>query len=119
MYAVIGLLKKPPHVSTDEFRSWWFDRHVPHVLEMPGLRHYVIYPLDESLDPRIGGEWSTDVDYDGLAIMYFDSREALRDAVSSPAGAEDREHFNSMVKESLVFGGEVMVKLGTVVPVES
>ncbi len=110
MYAVIGLLKKPDGVSTEEFRSWWRERHVPHVLAIPGILHYTIYPIEEirvSMDPE---EYSTDSPYDGVAIIAFESREAKMKAFASEAGVEDRRHLNNWIGSTMVFGAQMEVK---------
>lgn len=112
MFAVIGLLKKPEGVSTEDFRTWWREKHVPHVVKNPGLRHYAIYPIDEMRTSVVPNAWSTEnLPYDGLAIIYFDSREAFMEAQKTQVGVDDKMHLRSGVADVLVLhaGYEVQV----------
>jgi uncharacterized protein (TIGR02118 family) len=103
LFAVIALLRKSEEMNTEEWRSWWREEHVPTVLKNPGLRHYAIYPIEEkrvSVDPN---EWSTqDLPYDGLAIIYFDSREAFMAAQQTQEGVDDKLHLRTGTADVLV-----------------
>lgn len=111
MFAVIGLLKKPQDSTSAQFRAWWREEHVPHVLQIPGLRHYAIYPIDEVRTSVVPNEYSTDVPYDGLAIIYFDSREAFMEALESAAGDADKMHLRTGTSDVLVLHGAYEEKL--------
>ena len=114
MHALIGFMKKPENVSTEEFRSWWLKNHVPHVLKIPGLRHYVICPADFAFNPK-HAEFSKPAGADGVAILYFDDEQAIRNAFLTPSGESDMEHFNQMGLVSVIVMGEAIVQLGSVV----
>jgi uncharacterized protein (TIGR02118 family) len=106
MFAVIGLLKKPENSTLEEFRTWWREKHVPHVLQFRGLRHYAIYPIDEVRTSVVPNEYSSDVPYDGLAIIYFDSREAFMAALDSGEGNADKMHLRTGTSEVVVLHAE-------------
>lgn len=105
MYSAIGLLKKPAGVETEEWRTWWRERHVPHVLRFPGLRHYTIYPIEKTRVSVNPDEFSTDVPYDGVAIITFDSEEAFHAAIASDDGIADKNHLRTFTEEVLVLFG--------------
>jgi len=111
MFSVIGLLKKPEGQSTEEWREWWRGKHVPHVLQIPGLRHYVIYPIDEVRTSVVPNEFSSDVPYDGVAIITFDSRQAYHDALETKAGDDDKMHLRTGTSDVTVLFGNMEEQL--------
>ncbi len=104
MYSVIGLLRKRDEQTTEQFRAWWLTQHVPHVLRMPGLRDYRLWTVDETLG-QTSLEFSSDVPYDGVAVITFDSKEAFRASLASPEGAVDNDSFNRGAPSSTVLAG--------------
>lgn len=117
MYSVIGLLKKADTTTTEEFRNWWQEKHVPHVLAMPGLREYVIYPIDTEMDGRSGGGYLDAAPaYDGVAIITFDSKEAFEESFRSPEGQADNESFQAVAPGSTVLLGEAHFQLRGEIP---
>ena len=112
MFAVIGLLKKPEGMTTEEWRTWWREKHVPTVLKNPGLRHYAIYPVNEMRVSVTPNEWSTEnLSYDGVAIIYFDSRESFIAAQEAEEGIHDKEHLRTGTSEVLVLHAGYEVQL--------
>jgi uncharacterized protein (TIGR02118 family) len=110
MYSVIGLLRKPDEQGTGEFRRWWLTQHVPHVLRMPGLRDYRLWTVDETLS-QSSLQFSSDVPYDGVAVITFDSKEAFETSIASPEGTADNDSFNSGAPSSTVLAGTCYVFL--------
>ena len=115
MHAMIGFMRKPDGVSTAEFRDWWLGKHVPHVLAVPGLRHYVVCPADRAFDAGTGG-FDPAPAYDGVAMLYFDDEASMREAFSSPKGESDRNHLNEMGIESVIVVGQAIVQRGDIIP---
>lgn len=111
MYAVIGILKRPASATHEEFVTWWKEKHVPHVLNIPGVRHYAIYPIDAGYDVS-ADQWSGRAGADGVAIMYFDDRKTALTAFATEKGQADRANFVDWKMEADVFGGEVLVQRG-------
>lgn len=117
MYSVIGLLKKADTATTEQFRSWWQDKHVPHVLAMPGLREYVTYPIDVEMDGQAGGGFSDAApSYDGVAIITFDSKEDFMKSLESPEGQADNQSFQEVASGSMVLLGEARFQLRGSIP---
>ncbi|MGY2006340.1 EthD family reductase [Nocardia gipuzkoensis] len=78
-YKHIGFLTKHPDQPFDEFVQYWRTAHADLAKELPGLRKYVLNPIDKSVYP--------DSPVDGFAELWFDSREAAEVAWASQEGA--------------------------------
>ena len=78
MTKAIFTLYRRVDVSGDEFREYWQNTHAPIAAKMPGLRRYVqnLALTTEEGEPPIAG----------IAEVYFDSVEAMQDALASPEG---------------------------------
>jgi uncharacterized protein (TIGR02118 family) len=76
----IWQLKRKPGMTLGGFRRYWIEVHGPLGRELPGVRRYVQSHLIDAAylyaEPR----------HDGVAQLWFDSLDALRDAFDSPAG---------------------------------
>lgn len=57
----------------------YFDKHVPLAKALPGLRKYEV-----SDGPVLNGDEPTDIHL--VAVLHFDSADAVRAALSSPEG---------------------------------
>ena len=104
MYAVVGLLSKHESMSTEDFRRWWHEDHVPHVKQIPGVVHYVTYPIDETRTALETDSFSPETDVDGIAIIYYESREAYRRALESKELKADKQHLRTGVTASVYYG---------------
>lgn len=118
MYAVIGLLRKHPSMNTEDFMKWWQEDHVPHVKRIPGVLHYVTYPIEEMRVSIEKDDFTPEVDVDGIAIIYYDSREAYHRALKSPEAKADKRHLQTGV-EAMVYFGEPHLHVGKVVTAEA
>jgi len=88
---VVEFLSRRPGAPVDEFQRHWRDAHGPLVARIPGLRRGVL-----SVTRRSAYEAGRVPAYDGAALMWFDSLEALRAAAVSPeyaAAVADRARF--------------------------
>ena len=83
MIKAYSLHSRNPNLSVEEFREYWHTVHAPlcsRLLQGLGLRRYVAsFPIADS--PTFGG---VGADFDLVAELYFDDREALEAAISSP-----------------------------------
>lgn len=89
MLKLMLLFRRASELTPEEFVAHWRDVHVPLVKQVPGIVRYTISPLPWSPDDR-------EVPFDGMAELYFDSREALDAALASPetaATARDGRNF--------------------------
>jgi uncharacterized protein (TIGR02118 family) len=71
------LLYRRDGATHEEFERWWLDGHQPLARQLPGLRRAVFNVV------RQPGEG----DPDGIAELWFDSREAFDAAYASEIGA--------------------------------
>jgi uncharacterized protein (TIGR02118 family) len=98
----ISIVHKRTDLKTAQFVKHWLGPHAKLARQVPGLRGYVVYVAD---DPDQAG-------CDGVAITWFDSREAAEAGFASEpirsALAVDRQLF---LKEVRVFFAEEHVVL--------
>lgn len=76
----VGLLTKKEGQSFEEFIAHWQEVHSKIALKLPGLRGYVLNPIDRRVYP--------DSPIDGFSELWFDSMEEAMAAFSSPAGQQ-------------------------------
>jgi uncharacterized protein (TIGR02118 family) len=77
MFKAIILLTRAEGTSREEFRSWWLERHAPLARRLPGLRRLVFNVVD-----------SDDAPHDGVAELWFDTREDFDAAYASAIGTQ-------------------------------
>ena len=91
MKLIIELTRRDD-LTRDAFRSWWLEQHRPLALQLPGIRRYVVNLVDEG--PEDG--------CDGIAELWFDSREALEAAYATELGkavvADSTAHVRGRVR---------------------
>lgn len=76
----VGLLTKKTTQSFEEFVAHWQAVHSKIALGLPGLRGYVLNPIDRRVYP--------DSPIDGFSELWFDSLEDAMAAFASPVGQE-------------------------------
>jgi uncharacterized protein (TIGR02118 family) len=91
MYKVMGILKRPDDMSIEEFQKWWLEEHANLVKKFPGLKRYAIN-LTTSEDQR----------FDGVAEVWFESKEALEKIFTMPEGEAARQSATSHSKEIVI-----------------
>jgi uncharacterized protein (TIGR02118 family) len=75
MFKFMVLLNRKKGVSFEEFERYFFDKHLPYVLAIPGLRGYTVNLRHAS---------DQDAPHDGITEFWFDDRAAFDRAMSSP-----------------------------------
>ena len=112
MYALIGVLRKPADMDTASFRQWWLEEHAMQARHLPRLRKYVVYPLVQGFDASTG-EPSGEPSQDGVAFLWFDTKEDLQAAFASSVGKNDIEHGVTAPIEYQLFctDGEIKIPL--------
>ena len=97
MTTLVALYKKPADAS--KFDTYYYGTHVPIAKKVPGLRGYEV--SDGPVD-GVGGPSA----YHLVALLEFDSKEALGRALASPEGqatAADLGNFATGGVDLLVF----------------
>lgn len=92
----MGLIRKKPAWSDDDFRAYWRDEHGPLAARAPGLRAYWQNAVTDRLQRGITfarGPW----DFDGFSQLWFDDRgqadHAFHDGELAAALVADERHF--------------------------
>jgi uncharacterized protein (TIGR02118 family) len=97
MAKVLAIYKKPK--DADAFNAYYFSKHVPLAKTMPGLRGYQVSNGAVGLPVEPGGIHL-------VAILEFDSAEAIQKALGSPEGkatVADLENFADGGVDVMVF----------------
>jgi uncharacterized protein (TIGR02118 family) len=74
----VAFLNRKPGLSVEEFQRHWRDVHGPIASLLPGLRRYV-----QSQTRRSAYEGGRVPAYDGVALTWFDSTEAIRNTAAT------------------------------------
>lgn len=110
MIRLTAFLKRNPALTHEEFLDHWHNVHGPLIRDTPELaRHIVRYeqhPLTEDHGAGMGG-------FDGVAMQWLDSMEALFAFVAEPLYAEklhpDERHLLDFDNIRVVFTDEPVV----------
>ena len=76
----VSFFKRRAGMAVDDFQAYWRGKHPEAVLRLPGIRRYV------QSHTRPAGYARGEPIYDGIAELWWDSREVLTAAVATPAG---------------------------------
>lgn len=92
----MGMIRKKPDWSFEEFNSYWRDKHGPLAARAPGLREYWQNPVIDRLQRGIDferGPWA----FDGFSQLWFDdvkgADHAFNDSEMAAALIKDENHF--------------------------
>ena len=103
MIKLIILLNKRSDITQQQFLSHWRDTHKPIVTQLPGLRRYVQSRPCQANLPFPSA-------FDGVAELWFDSVEAMEQAMSSPqekVAKEDAHKFINLDTSSMLVVSEL------------
>jgi uncharacterized protein (TIGR02118 family) len=78
MFKLITLLTKKQAMGDDEFAKYLLEVHAGLAKKMPGLRRYVLNIVQRPPN--------REPEYHGVAELWFDDRESMKRAFSSPEG---------------------------------
>lgn len=109
----VALLSRKDLMSRGDFRSYWFEQHIPLALATPGLRGYRACPaLCSANGDSLLLEQPDAPQFDGVVEMWFDSLDAFNQSFADShwdALRDDYYHHFAMnrvqlvVEEHLVF----------------
>lgn len=81
MLKIVALVEKRADLTWEEFVDYWDEEHVEPISKLPNLRKYTIAPaIDHENAP-----------YDGIAELYFETTDDIREAFTDELEAEIRE----------------------------
>lgn len=113
MVRLTALLVRNPSLTHAEFVRHWHDVHGSLIRDTPELaRHLIRYeqhPLTDDGGAGVGG-------YDGVAVQWLESMQALFDFIAEPAYAEllapDERRLLDMDRIQVTFTEEPVVVIG-------
>ena len=79
MYKLLGILKRPEGMDFEAFKTWWLTEHAPKVKQWPGLKKY-----------SINLATTPDQQYDGIAEVWFETKEEMDAVFDTPEGQRAR-----------------------------
>ena len=84
MIKVMWFLKRAPHLTPEEFRRWWLERHCFDVAraQAPHLRKYVINV--RTAGDALAGK-AEEPEWDGVAEQWFEDEAAFNAAYAGPS----------------------------------
>jgi uncharacterized protein (TIGR02118 family) len=91
MFVVTMLLRRRPDLSADAFHQYWRDHHGPLAVSLAqdlGIRGYVqLHAVPSAIgDALAGSRGCAPCEWDGIAVLSFDSEEACVAAATTPEG---------------------------------
>ena len=81
----------PEGTDPDEFWRYWQEVHVPGIMQLPGLKKYVINRVS-----KVGGG---EAKFWGVAETYWESEEAMVQAFKSPHGKSCQDDIMSRITD--------------------
>lgn len=90
----VELLRRRASMTRGDFLAYWRERHGPLAAAIPDVRRYLQLPT--TTDPDAGDPPGS---FDGLAILWFDSLESMREGAQHPAVRATREDMPKLVNE--------------------
>ena len=109
--------KAPVQLTRAEFQHYWRDTHAPLVRRHAGalgIRRYLqLHTLDDPLQDALRASRGGPEAYDGVAELWWESREELAAATQDPAGeraalalVEDERRFIDLARSPLFVAEE-------------
>ncbi len=117
MVKLVFCLRRLPHLSLQEFQTYWLQNHGPLVrshADTLRIRRYVqVHTLDSPVNEVIRRSRHAGEPYDGVAELWWDSPEELAAATATPEGqqaarelVEDERKFIDLQRSTLWIGKE-------------
>ncbi len=117
MVKLVFPLRRLPTLSREEFQRYWHETHGPLVRRHAGalrIRRYVqVHTLDDPINAVLRESRGTEEAYDGVAELWWESREDMEQALASPAAQqaagellEDERRFIDLARSALWVGLE-------------
>lgn len=86
MIKLMGMLKRKPGMSAQEFHQYWRNVHAPLVMGVQGFaRHVRKYVQSHATAAQLVAGPDGGPAFDGIAELWFDSISELHQAISDPS----------------------------------
>lgn len=120
MIKLVFPLRRLPQLSRAQFQKYWFEVHGPLVrqhADVLAIQRYVqLHTLEDPVNDAIRASRGSMEPYDGVAEIWWQSRQELEDALGAPAGQkasllllEDEKRFIDLPHSSLWLGEERLI----------
>ncbi len=124
MIKLVFCARRLPHLSRPEFQRYWLETHGPLVrryADVLRIRRYVqVHTLDDPVQDALRASRGGPEPYDGVAELWWDSREDLVRADpewrrAGQALLEDERRFIDLARSPLFIGEEHPLRRGVTV----
>jgi len=117
MIKLIYPLRRLPELSREEFHKYWYENHGPlvkkHAQTLRIRRYIQVHTLDDPINDRLQESRNGQDPYDGVAEIWWDSRQDMEQAFATPEGQkahaellEDEKKFIDLSRSSLWIANE-------------
>jgi uncharacterized protein (TIGR02118 family) len=90
MLKLVFCLRRLPHLEREEFQRYWHDTHGPlvrrHAAALRIRRYVQVHTLDDPFQDALRTGRGGPEAYDGVAELWWESRDELAAAMAEPAG---------------------------------
>jgi uncharacterized protein (TIGR02118 family) len=112
MIKLVFCLRRLPHLSREAFQKYWRETHGPMVHKRAkalAVHRYVqVHTLEGPVNAPLRASRGAPEEFDGVAELWWESREALERALASPEGQaagrellEDERKFIDLARSPL------------------
>jgi uncharacterized protein (TIGR02118 family) len=95
MLKLVFCLRRLPRLSRAEFQRYWRETHAPlvrrHATALAIQRYVQLHTLDDPLNDALRASRGGPEPYDGIAELWWESRETLAAAIATPEGGRAGE----------------------------
>jgi len=113
-------LHRLPHLTREQFQTYWFEKHAPLVAKNKAalrIKRYIqAHTTGDEMNAAIRGSREAPDGYDGVAELWWDSLEDIAAATATPAGIEagrelleDERKFIDLSRSPLWWGEEKVI----------
>ena len=117
MVKLVFCLRRLPQLSRADFQRYWREKHGPlvrrHAATLRIRRYVQLHTREDALNDVLRASRSAPEPYDGIAELWWESRDDLQAATASPAGRqaslellEDERRFIDLVRSPLWIADE-------------
>ena len=90
MIKLVFCVRRRSDLSADDFKRYWIENHAPlvkkHAAAVGAKRYLQSHTLDDDINAALRASRGAAEAFDGIAELWWDSRDALTAALSRPEG---------------------------------